>query len=95
VISKPGLRRLIKKHPQAENELLAWYKSVRAADWSSMKDVRVAFPSADRVGRVLVFNILHNELRLITVESFRSRRIFIKVLLTHKQYDRQEWAKWV
>ena len=33
---------------------------------------------------VLVFDILHNQLRLITVASWRSKRIYVKALLTHK-----------
>lgn len=78
--------------------MLAWYKVVRAADWSSLADVRTSFPSADRVGMVLVFDVLHNQVRLITVAAWRSKRIFcrsasdaIKALLTHSQYDRKEW----
>lgn len=94
VISKPQLKKLIAKHPQAEEELLAWYRVARSADWRSLADVRGHFPSADLVGMVLIFDILRNELRLITVSSWRSKRIYIKTLLTHKQYDRKEWMKW-
>jgi mRNA interferase HigB len=94
VISKSHLRKLIARHPQAEEELLAWHKVARAADWSSLADVRINFPSADRIGMVVVFDILHNQLRLITIAAWRSRRIYIKALLTHNQYDRKEWMKW-
>jgi len=52
------------------------------------------FPSADLVGMVLIFDILHNDLRLITVASWRSARIYVKALLTHKEYDRKDWNKW-
>ena len=94
VISKRSLAKLISKHPQSEEDLLAWLKSVRAANWNSLMDVRVQFPSADLVGRVLIFNILNNQLRLITVASWRSKRVFVKALLTHKQYDKGGWEKW-
>jgi mRNA-degrading endonuclease HigB of HigAB toxin-antitoxin module len=54
----------------------------------------VNFP-ADLVGLVFIFDILHNGLQRITVASWRSQRICLKALLTHRQYDRQEWEKWV
>jgi mRNA interferase HigB len=94
VISKTGLVKLIRKHPQAGEELLAWYKTAHRAHWRNLMDVRRDFPSADHVGHVLVFNILHNALRLITVEGFRGQRVYVKALLTHNEYDRKEWKKW-
>ena len=94
VISKPGLKKLIAKHPQAEAELIRWYKATKLARWDSLEDVRDSIASADKVGNVLVFNILPNQLRLITAAFFPSRRIFIKALLTHQEYDRKEWMKW-
>jgi len=94
VIGKPELLDLAANHPQSERELLGWFKAARSADWSSLLDVRQSYASADLVGQVLIFNILHNQLRLITVVSWRSKRIYIKALLTHKQYDRKEWMKW-
>jgi len=46
------------------------------------------------VGIVLIFNVIHNQLRLITVVSWRSKRIYVKELVTHKKYDLKEWMKW-
>lgn len=94
VISRSGLKKLITKHPQAESELLRWYKTARSARWNSLEDVRASFASADKVGNVVIFNVLHSQLRLITATFFRSQRVFIKALLTHKEYDRKEWMKW-
>jgi mRNA interferase HigB len=94
VISKPGLMKLLKKYPQAEAQLIDWFKVARAADWMSLADVRRNYPSADLIGAALVFNVLHNDLRLITVASWRSKRIYIKTLMTHKEYMRKEWMKW-
>jgi mRNA interferase HigB len=94
VVSRSGLKRMIRQHPQAESELLAWYKAARNATWSSLADVRSVFPTADLVGGVLIFDILRNDLRLIAVAAFNYQRIYVKALLTHKQYDRKEWMKW-
>jgi len=89
-----GLKKMTRKHPQATDEVAAWYKIARQARWRNLADVRRDFPQADQIGRVVVFNILHNQLRLITFEAFRAQRIFAKALLTHKEYDRKEWMKW-
>jgi mRNA interferase HigB len=94
VVSKTGLKRLIRKHPQAERELLAWYKTARHAAWTNLEDVRSAFPTADLIGKALIFDVLHNDLRLIAVAAFPYRRLFVKALLTFKEYDRKEWMKW-
>jgi mRNA interferase HigB len=94
VISKPGLKRFIRKHPQAEAELLAWYKAARHASWNNLADVRTVFANADLVGKVLIFNVLHNKLRLIAIAAFPYQRLYLKALLTHKEYDRKEWMKW-
>ncbi len=94
VVSKSGLKRMIRQHPQAESELLAWYKASRSAFWKSLADVRSVFPTADLVSGVLIFNILRNDLRLIAVAAFKYQRLYLKALLTHKQYDRKEWMKW-
>ena len=86
-ISKPHLVKLITRHPQAEDELLAWHKVARAANWNNLADVRLNFPSADRIGMVLVFDILHNRLRLITVASWHSKRIYLKARLMQTRPD--------
>jgi mRNA interferase HigB len=85
---------MIAKHPQSEPELMRWYRTTKASRWNSLEDVRASYASADRVGDVLVFDILHNQLRLITATFFRSQRVYVKALLTHKEYDRKEWMKW-
>jgi mRNA interferase HigB len=94
VISKRGLKRLVAKHPETETEAYNWYQVARTAKWRSLADVRIVFPSADMVGQVLVFNLLHNRYRLIATVYFPTQELYIKALLTHKEYDREEWKKW-
>ena len=94
VISKRGLRKLIAKHPETEMEALDWYRVAVAADWSCFADVRATLQAADMIGEVLIFNVGHNRYRLITTVFFATREIYVKALLTHKEYDREEWKKW-
>ena len=94
VIRTRGLLKLIAKRPDAGPEALNWYRVATAADWSCFADVRRTFPGADLVGEALIFNLAHNRYRLIATVFFATRELYIKALLTHKEYDREEWKKW-
>jgi mRNA-degrading endonuclease HigB of HigAB toxin-antitoxin module len=62
--------------------------------WDGLNEVRQYFPSADQVGKVLIFDVLGDNYRLITAVDYPSQRLFIKTLLTHREYDRKGWMKW-
>ena len=94
VISGRGLAKLAKKHPAALEELGEWYKAARKAEWTRLEDVRRDFRSADQIGEALVFDISRNDFRLITTVDYPTKRIFVKALMNHKEYDRKEWMKW-
>ena len=79
----------------AMRTLLAWYRATRKASWRSFEDVRACFPTVDRVGCLLIFDIAGNRFRLIVTFNFHRQNIHIKALLTHRQYDRKEWMKWL
>ena len=52
-------------------------------------------PDADLVNGLLVFNIRQNRYRLIAYPVFSRHRLYIKALLSHKEYDRKNWVnKW-
>lgn len=50
------------------------------------------FPSADLVGNCVVFNIAGNHFRLITRVLFQSHKVFVLRVMSHKEYDKQDWA---
>ncbi len=92
-MSEKALREFGNKHSDAVASLAAWKRIVRRADWKSGADVKLTFPNADLVGEKTVFNIAQNRYRLIAFVSFRYRSIFVKAILTHKEYDKGEWKK--
>jgi mRNA interferase HigB len=97
VISRDGLMAAAdaqRVDAATRKELETWLRISRHARWSSLADVRQTFPSADRVGAVLIFNIRHNQFRLIVRHGLPGQALFVKALLTHKEYDRKEWLKW-
>jgi len=93
VISKRPLRAFWTKHRDAEKELAAWFKIARRATWTKIAEVRELFPDADQVGRCIVFNICHNDYRLIVSVSRNWKRIYVLDVLTHKDYSKNTWKK--
>ncbi len=89
VISYRAIRDFSAKHPDAEDSLNNWYLITQKSDWSNFNEMREIFASADSVGNDLyVFNIKGNHYRLIARIIFRVRTVYIKLVGTHKQYDK-------
>ena len=78
------------RHSQAEGPLRAWYAMVDKAQWSSPSDVKVLFGSTvDFVGdNRVIFDISGNKYRLVVHIAYRFKRVLIKFVGTHKDYDR-------
>ena len=100
VISKKRLREFWDVHPAAEGPLKVWWKISLDADWASIQDVRKVFPHADAVALecpgsqplvVTVFNIGGGKFRLIARIIYEYRRVYVKMVLTHKDYSRERW----
>lgn len=85
------LKKSAAAHPDAAAPLLAWRRVATRAQWASFAHVRADYNSADQVGRFTVFNIGGNKYRLVTTIHFNTRRVFIRAILTHKEYDRGHW----
>ena len=77
----------------AEQPLRAWVHIVRAADWSKPTDVKEVFRSADILGRGrAVFDIGGNKYRLVAAIHYRGKRVYIRFIGTHRDYDRIDVA---
>lgn len=71
--------------------LAEWHRIVESADWATTADLKATFSSADFLGDKTVFNIAHNRYRLIAYVAHRSRIVYIKAILTYKQYEKETW----
>ena len=91
IISKRRLREFWELHPTAEGPLLHWYRVTKKANWESLADARQDFRRADAVGACTVFNIKGNDFRLIAGVRYEIQRVFVLKIMTHKQYDKEDW----
>ena len=95
VVTKADLIEQAKKHAGALGPLISWYSVASSAEWRGLQHVRKDFPSADQIGKVLVFNIKGNNDRLIVRVDYPKQELYITALLTHAEYDKRGWMKWV
>jgi len=93
VISRKRLLEAAKRHSDLSAPLDVWYRVAKKAEWNSLDEVRRTFPSADAVGKYTVFNIKGNSYRLIVEINYRSRRVFIRQVLSHAEYEKEGWKQ--
>ena len=67
------------------------YERIVTGQFLTFNELRQTFPSADLVGNFIVFNIGGNNFRLITYLDFESQLAFICAVLTHSEYDKENW----
>lgn len=90
VIAKRTLKLFWLKHPQAEQPLRHWHAMVRKAEWRGPADVKAMFgASVDFVAdNRAIFDIAGNKYRLVIHAAYRYKRVLVKFVGTHKEYDR-------
>lgn len=91
VISYKKLKEFYVKYKEAEKLLSLWYKLVKNNNYNSFAELRKVFPSADIVGEFTVFNIGGNKYRLIVAVHCNTKIMYIRYVLTHKEYDKGNW----
>lgn len=93
VIAKPALVEFWTVHPDAENPLRAWYRAMESEVFADFNDLRATFASADYVDGLTIFDIGGNRYRLIASVHYNRRKVFIRAVLTHAEYDRGNWKR--
>ena len=91
VISRKALRVFWTQHPDSEKPLSRWFKIMHQTQFHNFAALRRTFPSADKVGKYVVFNIAGNKYRLIVSIHFNRGKVYIRHVLTHQAYDRGGW----
>lgn len=89
IIARRTLKQFWDRHPQAEAPLEAWYAQVKGAVWQSPADIKREFgTTVDFVGdNRVIFDIGGNKYRLIVHVAYRFKRVLVKFVGTHKDYD--------
>ncbi len=93
IITRKRLNEFAEKFPETRNVLADWYRLMKQNDFDSIAEIREVFPSADKVGKLTVFNIGGNKVRLVAAIHYNRKKIYIRAVLTHKEYDAEKWKE--
>ena len=99
VISRTRLKQFWTKYADSKREMLRWFAIADAAEWKNPADVkssfgaRVDFVKVDSGNTVAVFDIVNNRYRLIAAVHYNYPRVFVLRVLTHEEYDLNEWKE--
>jgi mRNA interferase HigB len=93
VISRKRLNEFADQHADASAALGHWYQLMKLGDFANFAALRTIFTAADHVGRLTVFNIGGNKVRLIAAIHYNRRKVYIRAVLTHTEYDEERWKE--
>lgn len=93
VISQKRVREAIARFPRHQGALLSWYRLVKTGTFENFAALRSTFTGVDKVGRFVVFDIAGNHLRIVAAVHFDRRRVYIRDILTHSEYDEEKWKR--
>ena len=93
IITRKRLNNFAAAHPTAKSALALWYSRIKSGVFQSFSDLRTVFPDADQVGKLTVFNIGGNKVRLIAAIHYNRQKVYIRAVLTHADYDMNKWKE--
>lgn len=62
-------------------------------DFGSYAELKRVFASVDKVGKFTVFDIGGNIFRLIAAIHYNRKKVYIRQVLTHAEYDQDQWKE--
>ncbi|MEM7759895.1 MAG: type II toxin-antitoxin system HigB family toxin [Cyanobacteria bacterium P01_A01_bin.40] len=81
------------RYPESRKVLERWSRIIEKNNFDNFAQLRETFPSTDLVGRLTVFNIGGNKYRLIVAIHFNRHKVYVRNVLTHKEYNQGEWKE--
>ncbi|MGY2049187.1 type II toxin-antitoxin system HigB family toxin [Methylobacterium sp. JK268] len=87
VVSNKALVAFAARHPAAATPLQAWRKIMESGTFGNFADLKRTFNAVDRVEKFYIFDIGGNKFRIIATIHFNREMLFIREVLTHKEYD--------
>lgn len=93
VITRKRLREFAARHRQAAEPLNVWYAIMSKTDFGSFAEIKRSFRSVDKVGKFTVFDFGGNKYRLIAAIHYNRKKVYIRHVLTHAEYDQGAWKE--
>jgi mRNA interferase HigB len=96
VVNAQAIEKFLRKNRDVATWMEASTAAVNEAEWDSLQDIRIDYPSADGIPTkagiiVTVFNVKGNTYRLLTWISYKRQMVQILDVLTHAEYSKGKW----
>ena len=89
VVSRKKIVDFYSLHANSKTALEEWYQKITKRNFSNLNELKGVFSTADYVGNNrIVFNIKGNDYRLIAIVIYISRKVCIRWIGTHAEYDK-------
>src|SRR5438093_9829436 len=79
--------------PECSRALDLWYRLMKRGTYRNFAELKATFGSVDRVGKVFVFDVGGNKLRIVAAVHFNRAKVFVRYVLTHEEYDSGDWKR--
>lgn len=93
IITRKRITKAKTLHPECESALAGWLRIIEDNEFKSFPALKATFNSVDKVEHLYVFDIGGNKLRLIASIHFNRQKLYIRHILTHKEYDKGKWRE--
>ena len=92
VYGEATIAKFARKYAASRKPLQRFLEMARAADWPHFPAVKKTFAATDYAPSTgtLIFDIGGNKYRVITRVDFKEQVLFIKSVLTHEEYNRED-----
>lgn len=93
VITRKRLNEFASNYPETTTALAHWYDLAKRNNFSNFVELKTLFPTADKAGKLTVFNIGGNKVRLIAAIHYNRQKVYVRAVLTHAEYDQGKWKE--
>jgi mRNA interferase HigB len=91
IITKKRITEAKLKYKNCASALDAWYTVISKNSFSTFSELKRTFNTIDKVGNLYVFDIGGNKIRLIASIHFNRQKLYVRYILSHKEYDEGKW----
>jgi mRNA interferase HigB len=89
VVSHKKLVDFYTTNAQSKTALELWYSKISKREISNLNELKLAFSTVDYIGNDrVVFNIKGNDYRLIAIIKYASRKVYVRFVGTHAEYNK-------
>lgn len=93
IITQKRIWEAKEKYPESASALDGWYRIIKNNNFTNFSQLKAVFSSIDKVAELYVFDIGGNKLRLIANIHFARQKLYVRGVLTHKEYDKNKWRR--